>query len=393
MALLLLLLLLQGCRGGEEADAPVADSSSDTVTLLPELLPRASVTFILGEDHSRYNQYYTLANHYYRLDPTDRTDAVVTGLTSLRQVLQYLEQHPPADGRPYGLINLVSHGNPFVDLAMTLGPGGRRTSAETLREALDEGQIVPPDSTLVDSLTTVFLHGCAVGHNQALLDQLALAFGGDHGVTVKASKLFEYYAYLSAGQNPQSIRHYYARVWYAFYHPDSLMTEDDYLRQLTQRYPQEQVDWRAGLRRRFQEQPSDLYHYSFEVPCTWDEVYGTPSEMPLVNSRSRRRQWVEAHPDFRALLAQSQVPEEFFQVKFYRRTYEFPGDSVAFGLHVRAKAGVVCLIQPLTLSDATGFRYEAGPLGVPIPIYCPGDSNRPYVPQEGDTAVFAFAGR
>jgi len=363
----------------------------DTAVPVPEPEPRASITFILGEDRSHYNQYYTLANHYYRLNSAERTDAVVTGLTSLKQVLQYLQKHPPADGRPYGTINLVSHGNQFVDLAMTIRPGGDRTSAATLSEALAKKQIIPPDSTLVDSLTTVFLHGCAVGHNQALLDQLALAFGGNHGVTIKASKLFEYYAYLSTNQNPQSIRHYYARVWYAFYHPDSLMDENDYVRQLNQRYPNDRVRWRSGLRRRFQEQPSDLYHYSFHVTCTWDDVYGSPKEMPSVNSRSRRQQWVQDHPDFRGLMVQSQVPEEYFQVKFFRRTYELPGDSVAFGLHVRAKAGVVCLIQPLTLPDTAAITFLPLSADAPSPSYSSACSNQPYIPNPSDTTIFAFS--
>ena len=268
----LLLILCHGCRGGEEPVAPAVDSVTDTMVPVAASQPRASITFILGEDHSQYNQYYTLANHYYRLNPTERTDMVVTGLTSLQQVLLYLRRHSPADGRPFGIINLVSHGNQFVDLAMTISPGGDRTSAETLREAMRRKQIVPLDSTVVDSLTVVFLHGCAVGHNQSLLNQLAEAFGGKSGVTVKASKLFEYYAYPTASKNPQSIRHYYAWVWYAFYRPDSAMSENDFVRQLNHRYPQDRVRWRSGLRRRFQEQPSDLYHYSFEVQCTWDDT-------------------------------------------------------------------------------------------------------------------------
>ncbi len=389
MVATLLLMLCHGCRGGEEPVAPAVDSVTDTMAPLAASQPRASITFILGEDHSQYNQYYTLANHYYRLNPTERTDMVVTGLTSLQQVLLYLRRHSPADGRPFGIINLVSHGNQFVDLAMTISPGGDRTSAETLREAMRRKQIVPLDSTVVDSLTVVFLHGCAVGHNQSLLNQLAEAFGGNRRVTVKASKLFEYYAYPTASKNPQSIRHYYARVWYAFYRPDSAMSENDFVRQLNHRYPQDRVRWRSGLRRRFQEQPSDLYHYSFEVQCTWDDVYSTPNEIPAVNSRARRRQWVKDHPDFQGLMAKSQVPEEYFKLKFFRRTYQLADDSVAFGLHVRATAGVICLIQPLTLPNVTSSTYLPCPSGAPAPTYSSARSNLPFLPVSSDTTFFA----
>ena len=368
-----LLACCMACKGGGEPAPPPVDSVVDTLPTLEEQEPRASVTFILGEDHSQFNQYYTLANHYYRLSSTERTEAVVTGLTSLQEVSLYLQKHPPANGRPYGLINLVSHGNEFVDMAMTVRRGGERTSAQRLREALRLHRLPVLDSTLVDSLTVVFLHGCAVGRNQELLNQLAKAFEGGKGVTVKAAKHFEYYAYLAANRNPQSIRHYYARVWYAFYHPDSVMTENDYVRQLNRRYPHDRVRWRKGLRCRFQQNPADCYHYSFEVPCTWDEVFESPSEMPMVGSRSLRKQWIEAHDDFRQLMAQSQVPEEYFQVKFFRRTYLVSDDSTALGLHVRAKAGVICLIQPLTVSDSSGCNYL------------------PFEPDPSDTTVFAFA--
>ena len=119
LILLIATVSLCSCKGrGDTAvDTPEADTvvveEVDTET---DTVPRTSITFILGEDNSTYNQYYTLANHYYRLSPDDRTEVVVEGLTALSQVLDYLRKHPSDNGRPYGLINLVSHGNEFVDL-------------------------------------------------------------------------------------------------------------------------------------------------------------------------------------------------------------------------------------------------------------------------------------
>ena len=358
---------LCACKGRGDTVVPVAD----TVAQEADTLPRSSVTFILGKDNSPYNQYYTIANHYYRMNPADRTETVVDNLTALSQVLDYLQSHPTDDGRPYGLINLVSHGNEFIDLQATVTPKGERISPQSLQEALTDRLLTVPDSTLVDERTTIFLHGCAVGQNQALLDGLATAFGGH--ATVKASKLFEYYAYLSRNQNPSSIRHYYARTWYAFYHPDSLFNEASLVRQLRQRYPHDTTHWHEGLRRRFQENPSQLYHYSFIVPCTWDELYGGLSDLPNVNSRRRREQWVADNDGFRDLLALTNIPRENFQIKFYRQTYRGNGDTLLYGLRVKARAGVVCLIQPLTVTDSTGLPYA------------------PYRPDDSDTVIFAFS--
>lgn len=370
-ALLILLIAtvsLFSCKGrGDTAVISVAD----TVEAVEAPLPRTSITFILGEDNSAYNQYYTLANHYYRLNPDDRTEVVVDNLTSLSQVLDYLREHPADSSRPYGLINLVSHGNEFIDLQATVTPRGARISPQSLREALDEQKLLPPDSTIVDSLTQVYLHGCAVGQNQSLLDGLAEAFGGR--ATVKASKLFEYYAYLSRNQNPSSVRHYFARTWYAFYHPDSVFDEAALIRQLRRSYPHDTTHWREGLRRRLQDNPSQLYHYSFIVPCSYSVIYGAKADLPNVNSRSRREEWIAEHPDFNDLLALTHIPQKYFQTKFYRQTFQSDGDSLLYGLRVKARAGVICLIQPLIASDTTGVPYPS------------------YRPAEDDSTIFAFS--
>jgi hypothetical protein len=77
--------------------------------------------------------------------------------------------------------------------------------------------------------------------------------------------------------------------------------------------------------------------------------------------------------DFRSLLARTQIPQDYFQVKFYRRTYILSDDSLAFGLHVKARAGVICLIQPLTAPDSMGSPFA------------------PFRPSFTDTAFFAFS--
>lgn len=366
--MLLIVVSLFSCKG--KGDTPVV-TPVDTIEEEVDTIPRTSITFILGEDNSTFNQYYTLANHYYRLNREDRTEVVVDNLTSLSQVLDYLREHPADSARPYGLINLVSHGNEFIDLQATVTPWGARISSQSLREALDGKKLVPPDSTVVDSLTVVYLHGCAVGQNQALLNGLAEAFGGK--ATVKASKLFEYYAYLSRNQNPSSVRHYFARTWYAFYHPDSAFDEKNLVKQLHQSYPKDTTHWREGLQRRFQENPSQLYHYSFIVPCSYSVIYGAKSDLPNVNSRSRREQWIAEHPEYSTLLATTHIPQQYFQTKFYRQTFQGDNDSILYGLQVKARAGVVCLIQPLVATDSTGFPFA------------------PYCPAEEDSTIFAFS--
>ena len=361
---------LLSCKGrGGTVPVQVVEVSD---TVLCDTVRRTAITFIMGEDNSLYNQYYTLAGYYYRLNREDRTEMVVEGLRSLSEVLDYLREHPTENGLPYGLINIVSHGNEFVDLQMKIIPRGRRTSAEALYDALLDGTLVPLESGVVDSQTVVWLHGCAVGNNQLLLNVLARTFGDGNGVKVKASKLFEYYAYLSQNKNPMSVRHYFARTWYAYYHPDSVMDEQAMVRQLRQRYPDDTTHWCEGLQRRFQDNPSELYHYSFEVPCKYEEVFGVGEPPASVYGERQRRQWVSKHPEFVELMEKTHIPQQYFQLKFYRCTY-VQDDELVYGLKVKARAGVVCLIQPLTETDTAGNLYM------------------PYRPDEDDSSIFAYS--
>ena len=51
------------------------------------------------------------------------------------------------------------------------------------------------------------------------------------------------------------------------------------------------------------------------------------------------------------------IPQQYFQVKFYRQTYLTDDDNLAYGLKVKGRAGVVCLIQPLVCPDTVAGPY------------------------------------
>ena len=60
-------------------------------------------------------------------------------------------------------------------------------------------------------------------------------------------------------------------------------------------------------------------------------------------------------------------------MKFYRSTYILENDELVYGLVVKARAGVVCLIQPLTETDTAGNLYMT------------------YCPDEDDSSIFAYS--
>lgn len=341
---------------------------------IKDTLPRTSITFILGHDKSGYNQYYTLAGHYYRLNEEDKTEIIIDNITALSEVCRYIKEHPPANNRPYGLINLVCHGNEFIDMGVLVTPHGVRASAESIEKAIHDSVFIPIDTNCMDTNTWIYLHGCAIGNNQALLNALSVAFGSkQNGVKVKASKLFEYYAYLSRNKNPQSIRHYFAKAWYAFYHPDSLVGQQYFIRQFTKRYPHEQIQWEEGLNRRFQSNPGEIYHFSFFVPVVWDELYDDEALIPMLNTKDRKKEWLMNNKSLLNLIQQTQIPLNYFQFKYYKQKYRQESQEV-YVLRVKAKTGVICLIQPL-LSENDSLKSLLVP----------------FFPDENDSLYFGFS--
>jgi hypothetical protein len=374
LSLYLFLVIISFACKEKKATPPTEEEiiSEDFIEEVVDTVPRTSITFIMGKDVSEYNQYYALAGHYYRLNPEDKTEIVIDSLKSILEVCKYLQTHQPENERPYGLINLVSHGNEFVDLSARVYPKGLRTSVKTLQKALQDSIFVPLDITIVDSKTLISLHGCAVGNNAELLTYLAMAFGSQQNkVKVRASKLFEYYAYLSKNKNPQSVQHYFAKAWYVFYHPDSIPNVQALVQQLTERYPGEHVNWETGLQRRFQSNPSEIYHFSFVVPVTWNETYESESAIPALNSKAKRSVWLSSNQDFFDLLQQTDIPQEYFQFRYYRSKYT-QDEKDSYVLSVKARATVICLIQPLIAED---------------------DNNlfTPFRPAEDDSLFFAFS--
>ena len=360
--------LMASCFDDEKQEAFMEEEVSiDTVVITP---PRSSITFILGKDEPGRNPYYTLANHYYRLNDSDRTEFVIDNLYTLLDVRNYLASHRPSNGKPWGVVNLVSHGNEFVDLGFYISRTGKRVSAESLRKAMSDGIIRPLDSTVLDEQTIFYVHGCSVGNNQPLLDALGLALGGKRPANVQASKLFEYYTNLE-GNNPQSVRHYFAEVWYAFYRIDSGLVEDSLINQLQERYPEVNVDWKEALSREAPADPSEAYCMKILVPVIWEDFYKSPDQLPVLNTQRKQSRWVENNEEFLSLMEKTRIPREYFRIKFYRRIYERSDDTL-YSNKAKAMAGVICIIRPLLERTISNDQYV------------------PFRPSNSDACYFGF---
>ena len=353
-------ILFVSCSDNESGKIAAKSTTVETI----DTVARTSITFILGKDQGQKNPYYALANSYYRINKSEKTEIVIDTIFSLLEVRNFLEAHPPVNGRPWGLINLVSHGNEFIDLSVDVFKGGPRTSAESLLKAIEDSVFKPLSTGIVDSKSQLFIHGCAVGQNKNLLNALGIAFGGQNNpIAVKASKLFEYYGYLVMNKNPQMIRHYFARVWYGFYKYDSLPDDRGLVEQFRSAYPADDVNWQEGVQRQYQLNPSEIYHITFGLPVVWEEFYENKELMPVLNTKKKQDDWFANNNEFQALINKTRIPFKYFQIKYYNSVYR---DSSAFIYAIKAKArvGVICIIKPL-IAEADSLQMKFTPFNPP----------------------------
>ncbi len=373
---LIICMMLCSCHHHNKPEEKSTDTTlTNSDSLDTDTFPRKSITFILGKDESIRNPYYALAGQYYRLSDSEKTEIVIDTLISLVEVRNYLSDHRPENGHPWGLINLVTHGNEFIDLSVYISPTGARVSEESLQEAIADTVFKPLDSLTIDKKTLFNLHGCAVGNNKGLLKFLGVAFGGNKNpARMKASKMFEYYAYLSQNKNPQMIRHYYAKVWYAYYKVDSFPGEAALADQLKTKYPADSIDWIKAIRRQYPSNPSEAYHINLNIPVVWEDFYQSKDSLPDLRTKTKQSKWIESKTEFLTLMQKTRIPRDYFTIKFYRLVYNSDSSTI-YSNKVKAKAGVICIIKPvIRTEDSLSEKYL------------------PFIPSEDDSVYFGFTG-
>ena len=143
---LLSICLLNACK---QATQPIADLQS-----------RTSVTFIVGKDKSGANPFYQAATDYYCNNPMEKTDEVVVACHSLGEMTTWLQQHHTTNRQPYGIINIVVHGNPWV--GCRIGENGKRVDSQQIEAEIDAEKILPLSADKFDAQTEIRLLSCGL---------------------------------------------------------------------------------------------------------------------------------------------------------------------------------------------------------------------------------------
>jgi len=310
---------------------------------------RKSITFIMGEDEKTKNQYYAEAANFYRYNEQEQTDEVIDTCRSLWSIKTFLEDHRPANGLPWGEINIVVHSNEWTGLSMPVFPNGERINTAILADFQTRNQFSPIPSEVADGKTSIDFKSCGLGRNQLLVNGLQELFLNDDcsgtSPQVSASPYFLFYESEKYRGIPTSTKKSKAEVWYAFYKTGYRDGDIKLSRQLSNRYPDAKVNWRKALQHKSDENNESLFHYNFTIPIEWTVTYESELDRPELITKESQQKWLMNQPELQAELAAYDIEMDKFRWQFKEMDYTFEDGVVEPAIQVKGKCTVVCILQ------------------------------------------------
>ena len=253
---------------------------------------REDVTFILGCDEDPSSPMFGLAEKCSRASSAMGAASVVSSLRSLSEVRAYLASHPPRNGRPWGLVQLVVHGNGGCQLALPIVPGGEDLMPSSLAAAVDRGSFQPLPDTLLDAGSELRILGCALGRNGELLRALSRALGGNDSERplVRASRY--YTCYQAVATRVSSPTRFLSEAW-RFVHPLGQAPSLEAMQaKIRAEHPGLELDVAEALTRTSPRFPGDTFSSRGPASYHWTRIFRRPEDCPVLTDRTRLLCWL-----------------------------------------------------------------------------------------------------
>ncbi len=341
----------EGQRMGQEAGCrPNRDIVHGSTASCPAM--RESITFIMGDDHGKRNAYYQEAIDYYRYHEQDRTTYVVGSCRALLDVRNYLADHPPGNGRPWGRINIVLHGNQWNGFGIPVVPDGPRANTATINAAAASGVFPGLHHLLADQQTEIILQSCGVGRDNELLKAVSHAFGdpanGGIRPVVRSSRYFVFYESVNYNGQPITHERYLADYWYTSFKTGYRPGDIRLANRLRKKYPEKSIDWREVLSRKEPRWTGDSYTHSFDIPVVWYVTYPEQAQRPPVATAAEKQSWLANQPELLAAIRETGISFEDFSWTIYPMQYSFDDGSTEPAIKAIGFCTILCVLEPLT---------------------------------------------
>ncbi len=311
---------------------------------------RPGATFIMGP---RSDDFYANGERYFRLNPEARTEYSVGGLRSLSEVRDWLEQHPPA-GRPWGVVNIVVHTYEWGGMAIPVMKHERgRADYVALRTAVEGGRFRPLADSLVDVRTDIRVQGCAFGRDQAMLELLSIAFGGNdyQRPVVRSSRFFVSFETEWRGGRAVGAHQYLSEYWHVPYPLYRKPGRPVLVEAFEAKYPDAGVDWSDALGRRRARRRGQAYGHSYHLPVNWLVVYDDSNALLADTARADTAAWVRAQAELVDRLTDLGLSADDFRWQL-RDTVFGAGESIVRpAVMIEGMGSVMCVQREMTEPD------------------------------------------
>lgn len=301
---------------------------------------RPSITFIMGQDKDLSNPFYQSAAAYYCQNAAEKTDEVVHDCHSLAEVTAWLRQHTTKKGLPYGVINIIVHGNPWV--GCRIGDKGKRVESAQIEEAIEAGEIVPLDENKFDAQTEIRLLSCGLGAEKDLLKAIGRAFAGSEHIIVRSPLFFIVYDKQKENQR------FLAEYWHI---AERENTTD--LAQFQQKYPNTSIRWEAAMQQDLPRFEGDSYLHTFAIPFRWTFQLQEKSDIPNLADEAACKKWLAQKSEIQSKLADIHFSLDDFHWQYWA---EYTNEQLCF--KVKGICNVRCVLRYLPKEKSLAWDDE-----------------------------------
>ncbi len=320
--------------------------------------PRGTITFIFGSDTDPAHPLCSLAETYYRQDTSERTDRVITDRNSLLEALDYLTRNPPANGKPWGVINLVGHGNDMGVMEIPLQAGGDKTTASTLSDAIQDGVLKPVPPGILDEHSEIRLIGCCLGKDVQLLELLSKGLGHTRGhrPLVRSSICFTSFESISG-----KVVRCLAEGWSLALKASEIAIDGRIAERFRSNFHKAHLEWTDILSRTRPRFVGDSYCHQAEGSFQWRAIFTWSRDMPKVESSDQRDRWLRNDLDFRRYTVANGIPWEPDQWKIISNPIRAPDGMERPSILVSGSLRKLYVIKPLFEQTTPGELHPLQP--------------------------------
>lgn len=302
---------------------------------------RPAITFILGRDKEGQH-YFDLAEKHFLLDSGERTDLVVKSCHSLESLIGYLNRH--SGDKPWGIINIVVHGNMWGGLSVAMTEEGNRAYPKDLFRTVSEDLLPVPGSRTIDSITKINIWACGIGKNPILNVALEMLFTNEKGERpqIYASPYFVIFKEVPGRLAPVRIN---ASYWPYFFKRGYRPSESVIINQLKNQYPDLSVNWKTALNKEKISEDDREFHDEFQVPVVWTVLYPSKEARPAVSTEEEKELWIKSQPELMQKLEDLEIPIDKYHWTVNKILYKHPDGEIQPAIKAIGMCTVLCVLS------------------------------------------------